>query len=52
MSLFEKAGETFQETKAAVLGGGDYACRSCEQAVEKDYEHCPHCGEPTVVSIE
>ena len=52
MSLFEKAGEQFQETKETLLGGDDYGCLSCERAVGEDYEHCPHCGEPTVVPLE
>jgi rubrerythrin len=52
MSLFTQAGQAFEETKEKLLGGDDYACRSCEQAVEKEYEHCPHCGEATVVELE
>ncbi|ERH10357.1 MAG: hypothetical protein J07HX64_02130 [halophilic archaeon J07HX64] len=52
MSLFRKAGERFQETKERMLGGEDYACRTCERAVEKEYDHCPHCGKPTVVQVE
>jgi rubrerythrin len=52
MSLFRKAGERFQETKEQLLGGADYACLSCEQAVDQESEHCPHCGEPTVVALE
>jgi len=54
MSLFRTVGEKFEETKQAFVGGAEpeYICRSCEEPVGKDYEHCPHCGEGSVVPIE
>lgn len=54
MSLFEKAGKKFEETKQTFLEGADaeYACRSCEESVAKSYEYCPHCGEETVEPAE
>lgn len=54
MSLFRKVGEKFEETKQAYIGGSgpDYVCTSCEEGVNQDYEHCPHCGEATVESVE
>jgi rubrerythrin len=52
MSIFHRAGQRFQETKEQMLGGEEFACRTCERAVEREYDHCPHCGEPTVVSVE
>ena len=55
MSLFKKAGEKFEETKQAYLGGSSdpaYVCTSCEEAVSEDHEHCPHCGEATVEPVE
>lgn len=54
MNLFRKAGEKFEETKQAFVGGDDveYVCRSCGESVEEDYEHCPHCGEETVERVE
>lgn len=50
MDLFRKAGETFEETKQAIVDGNGsrYICRTCEKEVAKDYEYCPHCGEKTV----
>lgn len=54
MSLFKKVGEKFEETRRAFIGGKevDYVCRSCEQPVSQDFEHCPHCGEPSVELVE
>ena len=50
MDLFRKAGEKFEETKRSFMAGAEtaYVCRSCEESVEEDYEHCPHCGEEAV----
>lgn len=54
MSLFERAGKKFEETKQAFVGGKEaaYVCRACEEPVSEDYEHCPHCGEPSVEPAE
>ena len=54
MGLFRKAGEKFEETKQAFVGGGDadHVCTSCEEAVDGDYTYCPHCGEETVEPVE
>lgn len=50
MSLFRKAGKKFEETKRTLIADetGEYICRSCREAVAKDYEYCPHCGEDTI----
>lgn len=54
MSLFRKAGEKFEETKRAFTNAREpaYVCRSCEEPVSEDYEHCPHCGEAAVEPVE
>lgn len=54
MSLFRKAGEKFEETKQAFTGGGksEHVCHSCGEPVDDDHEHCPHCGEEPVESVE
>lgn len=54
MSLFRKAGETFEETKRMFMSDKDvaYVCRSCEKPVAENYEYCPHCGEETVEPVE
>lgn len=54
MSLFRKAGKTFEEKKQAFLDGDDpgFACRSCEERVAEAYEYCPHCGEASVEPID
>lgn len=54
MSLFSRAGKKFEEAKQSVVGGDEpaYVCRSCEKAVSKDYDHCPHCGEGPVELAE
>jgi rubrerythrin len=54
MSLFRKAGEKFEETKRTFVGGdgAEYVCRSCEESVAENYDHCPHCGEASVEPIE
>lgn len=54
MSLFRRVGEKFEETKQAFVGGSEseYICRSCEEPVVKEYEHCPHCGEGPVEPAE
>jgi Zn finger protein HypA/HybF involved in hydrogenase expression len=54
MSLFKKAGKTFEEAKQTFVEGeeAEYVCRSCEEPVADNYEYCPHCGEETVEPIE
>lgn len=54
MSLFQKVGEKFEETKQVYLDGEGaiYRCRSCEESLTENYDYCPHCGEPTVESTE
>ena len=54
MGLFNDLGKTVERTKRAYLGGRTPAfhCRSCETSVRENYEHCPHCGEPTVEPVE
>lgn len=54
MSLFEKAGRKFEETKRTLADGkeAEYVCRTCEEPVAEDYDHCPHCGERTVEPVE
>jgi len=54
MSLFRKAGERFEETKRALVGDDtpEYVCRACEEPVTEAYDHCPHCGDPTVEPVE
>lgn len=54
MSLFERAGKKFEETKQTFVDGtgAEYACRSCEEPVAENYEYCPHCGEQTVEPVE
>lgn len=54
MTLFEKAGEKFEEAKQKVTKDNqvEYVCRSCEEPLDKDYEFCPNCGEPTVEPVE
>lgn len=54
MSLFEKAGQKFEETKRAFAEANEsgYVCQSCEEPVTEDHEYCPHCGEPTVEPLE
>lgn len=54
MSLFEKAGKKFEETKQTFVDGkgAEYVCRSCEEPVAENYEYCPHCGERTVEPVE
>ncbi|WP_251329505.1 zinc-ribbon domain-containing protein [Haloplanus pelagicus] len=53
MSLFEKAGKTFEEAKRTFTDGtqAEYVCRSCTESVSENYEYCPHCGEETVDSV-
>lgn len=51
MSLFERAGRKFEETKQSFLGDDEPAdepaavCPACEESVPADADHCPHCGE-------
>lgn len=54
MDLFRKAGEKFEETKQSFMEGKDtpYVCRSCEEPVDDNYDHCPHCGKETVEPVE
>jgi predicted RNA-binding Zn-ribbon protein involved in translation (DUF1610 family) len=54
MSLFERAGRKFEETKRALVDEADaaYVCRSCEEAVTTNAEYCPHCGEATVEPVD
>ena len=54
MSLFKKAGEKFEETKQSFMSGRetDYVCCACEEPVDEEYDHCPHCGEPAVEPID
>lgn len=54
MSLFEKAGKKFEETRQSLLdgSGAQYVCRACEESVREDYEYCPHCGGETVEPVE
>jgi len=54
MSLFEKAGEKFEETKQSFMGGKEleYVCTACEKPVEEDHDHCPHCGEGSIEPVE
>lgn len=53
MSLFEKAGKKFEETKRTFVDGNEaeYVCRSCEKSVAENYEYCPHCGEESVEPV-
>lgn len=54
VSLFKKAGKTFEEAKQTFVEGeeAEYVCRSCEEPVADNYEYCPHCGEETVEPVE
>lgn len=54
MSVFRRLGKSVEKTKRAFTDGSDtdFVCQSCDQPVEKDYEYCPHCGEPTVERVE
>jgi len=53
MSLFDRAGRKFEETKRSLVGGSTrYVCASCEAAVAEDYDHCPHCGDAAVEPVE
>ena len=54
MSLFERAGKKFEETKRTFVDGkeAEYVCRSCEESVNENHDYCPHCGEQTVVPVE
>lgn len=54
MSLFNKAGKWFEETKQTFADGkeAEHVCRSCEKPVAESYEYCPHCGEETVEPVE
>lgn len=53
MSLFRKAGQKFEETKRSFVGGDDsFVCEDCEESVDGDYDHCPHCGADAVVAVD
>ncbi|MFC7174042.1 hypothetical protein ACFR97_12770 [Haloplanus litoreus] len=54
MSLFEKAGKKFEETKRMFTDGkeAEYVCRSCEEPVAENCGYCPHCGEEAVEPVE
>jgi len=54
MNLFRTVGEKFEETKQSFFAGkkAEYVCRSCEDPVAEEYEHCPHCGERAVEPVE
>jgi rRNA maturation endonuclease Nob1 len=54
MGLFSNVGRKFEEAKQAYISDKqtDYVCVSCRESVEKDYEHCPHCGEETIEPVE
>lgn len=54
MDVFKEAGKKYEETKRTFVDGAEaeYVCRSCEEPVADDYDHCPHCGEQTVVPVE
>ncbi|EJN60650.1 hypothetical protein HSB1_12530 [Halogranum salarium B-1] len=47
-------GRQFEKAKQTYIGDGqmEYICASCREPVEKNYEHCPHCGEETVEPVE
>lgn len=54
MGLFREAGrrvERFKQAAAAAAeADADYRCESCGEAVFGDHEHCPECGEETLVA--
>ena len=54
MSLFRKVGEKVEEAKQSFMSSkqSKYVCQSCEEPVDEDYEHCPHCGEGSVEPVE
>lgn len=54
VSLFDRAGRTFEEIKQSIVSGrgSDYVCRSCAKSLAEDFEHCPHCGEAAVERVE
>ena len=56
MSLFSKAGKTFERTKRRLVDGESasaaYVCRACEESVTEAYEYCPHCGEAAVEPVD
>ncbi|WP_266082472.1 zinc ribbon domain-containing protein [Haladaptatus caseinilyticus] len=54
MSLFSNVGRKFEKTKRAFIDDGqtEYACVSCDNPVDGEYEYCPHCGEETVEPVE
>ncbi len=54
MSLFQRVGRKFEETKQAFLDAGDYPyyCEACEETLTEEYETCPHCGADAVVAVD
>jgi Zn finger protein HypA/HybF involved in hydrogenase expression len=54
MSLFSNVGRKFEKTKRAFIDdeAAEYACMSCENPVDEEYEYCPHCGKETVEPVE
>lgn len=52
MGFFESLGEGTERVKQKLTGDDSYVCLSCEKTVDKPYEHCPHCGEASVVEAE
>ncbi len=53
MGIFTDVGRKFEETKQTLTDSGqaDYACVSCEELLEENYEYCPHCGEASVEPV-
>ncbi|WP_227375927.1 zinc ribbon domain-containing protein [Haladaptatus halobius] len=54
MSLFSNVGRKFEKTKRTFIDdeAAEYACMSCENPVDEEYEYCPHCGKETVEPVE
>ncbi len=53
MSFFSSVGRKVEETKRALLDdeSASYVCEACSQSVDRNYEHCPHCGEAAVQPV-
>lgn len=49
MGLFQSLGQRTERLKQKVTGDRSYECLSCEEALDDDYETCPHCGSDAVV---
>lgn len=54
MSLFRKAGRTFEKTKRSILADGEpaFRCQSCGERVPTDEEPCPECGADDIEQVE